>query len=353
MKKFLVLTLIALLSFSFISCGNNEVVNDVDNSNDTVNNDNTVNETNNNDSNEVVDANCNSESSDESRKLRIATLKGPTGMGMVELMENSDSYSVEVLPSPDKVVGMVLNDEADIFSVPTNLASVLYNKTEGNITLLNVNTLGVLFLVQSGNDIETIDDLKGKTVISSGKGFAPEFVFDYILSENKIKDDVDVQYKAEHSEVSTLLVAGEEKYGVLPQPFVTASLIKNEDLSIALDLTKEWKDVTDGDELPMGCVIVKKSFLEENEELVKKFLEDYKKSIEFVNQDPDAASELIEKHGILPKKAIAKKAIPFCNIVFIKANEAKDSILKFYEVLKSYEPKSIGGKLPDEDFFYE
>lgn len=295
-------------------------------------------------------------------KIRIATLKGPTGMGMVDLMEKNSKedaaldYEFTLLGSPDDLVGKIVSGEVDVAAVPTNLALVLHNKTEGALQLAAVNTLGVLYIVENGNTINSIEDLRGKSIYTSGKGSVPDFVIQYILSENGLAADKDVvlDYKLQHADLAAALAAGDVNVALLPQPHVTTAMMQNPNLRIALDITEEWKKVApEESELPMGSIIVQKSFIENNKEAFNTFLDEYKKSVAFVNSEADKAAELIEKHEILPKAVIAKRAIPYSNIVFIEGDEAKAYLEDFYQVLFSFEPKSVGGKLPNEGFYYK
>lgn len=293
--------------------------------------------------------------------VHIAALKGPTGMGMVELMEKSaagetaDNYTFELTSSPDDLVGKVINGELDIIAVPTNLAAVLYNRTEGAIQLAAVNTLGVLYVLENGDSIQNISDLEGKTLNTSGKGASPDFVMQYLLKENGLTPDVDVQldYKLEHADLATALVAGDVSIALLPQPHVTTAMMRNPDIRIALDITQEWNQTTEGKaELAMGVIIVQKAFAEAHPEAVNAFLDAYKASVDFVNTNITEAAELIAKYEILPNAAVAEKAIPLSNIVYIDAKDAKASLDAFYNVLFDFEPKSVGGKLVDEGFYY-
>ncbi|WP_142414072.1 ABC transporter substrate-binding protein [Hathewaya massiliensis] len=290
-------------------------------------------------------------------KIKIATLKGPTGMGMVKLMEeNKESYDISLFDSPDQIVSKVVNGEVDGAAVPSNLASVLYNKTKGGVKLVGVNTLGVLYVVENGDTIKSIKDLKGKTVYASGKGATPEYILNHILKENGLdpEKDLKIEYKAQHNDLAALVASKKAEIAVLPEPFVTTTKMKNKELNIQLDLTKEWEKVAkDNGKLAMGTLIFRKDFIEKRNEDVKSFLENYKKSVEFVNANKEEAGKLIEKNGIIPKAKIAEMAIPKCNIVFMDAKESRKSLESFYKVLSDSNPKSIGGKLPDENFYYE
>lgn len=290
-------------------------------------------------------------------KIKIATLKGPTGMGMVKLMEeNKENYDISLFDSPDQIVSKVVNGEVDGAAVPSNLASVLYNKTKGGVKLVGVNTLGVLYIVENGNTIKSIKDLKGKTVYASGKGATPEYILNHILKENGLdpEKDLKIEYKAQHNDLAALVASKKAEIAVLPEPFVTTTKMKNKELNIQLDLTKEWEKVAkDNGKLAMGTLIFRKDFIEKRNEDVKSFLDNYKKSVEFVNANKEEAGKLIEKNGIIPKAKIAEMAIPKCNIVFMDAKESRKPLESFYKVLSDSNPKSIGGKLPDENFYYE
>lgn len=295
------------------------------------------------------------DSSGESTKIKIAALKGPTGMGMAKLMENKNSYDITVYDSPDEIVSKIVNGQLDAAAVPSNLASVLYNKTKGQIQLVGINTLGILYIVENGNTVKDIKDLKDKTIYSSGKGSVPEFALNYILKENGLTagKDVIVDYKMNHSDLAAAVASKKVNLAVLPEPFVTTAKMKDNELQVPIDLTKEWDKVSQGKgKLIMGTLIFRKSFIDSRSKDVDAFLKEYKESVDFVNNNKVEASKLIEKYGVIPKAKVAEEAIPKCNIVFISAKEGKDDLQKFYEVLNENDPKSIGGTIPDENFYY-
>lgn len=289
-----------------------------------------------------------------SEPINIATLNGPTGMGMVKLMEeDSEAFNITAYQSPDEIVGKVVSGEIDIACVPSNLAAVLYNKTQGGIKLLGTNTLGVLYLVEQGTSINSLADVKGKTILASGKGSTPEFILNTILLENGInpETDVTIEYMANHADViSALLADGENKVALIPEPHVTTAMIKGEGVRVAVDLNEEWKKAKNMD-LPMGVIIASKDFVENKQDDLDIFVERYKKSVEFVNSHVDEAAVLVAKHQIVPSEAIAKQAIPKCNIIFRSSQESKESLDEFYKIISEIEPKSVGGKLPDEAFY--
>lgn len=297
----------------------------------------------------------------EEKAIRVAALNGPTGMGMVKLMEDSNegksklNYDFTLTSSPNDLNGKIINGEVDIAAVPTNLAMVLHNRTEGQIQLAAVNTLGVLYVLENGETINSMEDLRGKTVNVSGKGAMPDFLFQYLLSKNNLKvgEDVVVDFTLEHADLGAAVAEEDVNIALLPQPHVTTASMKNENVRIALDITDEWKKVSDGKELIMGVIIVQKEFAENNKDLLDKFLDEYKQSVNFANEDIEKATELVEKYGILPNAQIAKNAIPYSNIVYKDANEAKESLQEIFEILYSFEPSSVGGKIADDEFYYK
>ncbi|WP_218076096.1 ABC transporter substrate-binding protein [Desulfuribacillus stibiiarsenatis] len=299
--------------------------------------------------------------SEDKQILRIATLKGPTGMGMVQLIENNLHgktqlhYDITLYDSPDAMIGKIVNGEVDIAAVPSNVALLLYNRTNGAVQLAGVNTLGVLYVLENGQKIQTVEDLKGNQIGISGKGATPDFITRYILEQNGIKPDEDVQleFKLEHADLATAMAAGDVKIAVLPQPHVTTAIAKNPQIRVALDLNQQWSSSTGGNILPMGSIVVQKSIAQSNPELIHTFLEEYNQSVTFVNEQMDLAAEWMEKHNILPKKEIARKAIPDSNIVLMKAVDAKPYLEHYYQTLFDYEPKSVGGKLADEGFYFQ
>lgn len=285
--------------------------------------------------------------------IEIASLKGPTGMGMVQLMESPDKYLITTYQSPDEVVGKIITGEVDIAAIPSNLAAVLYNKLEGDIVLLGTNTLGILYIVENGDTIKSISDLKGKTVVASGKGGSPEFILNQLLKEAGIDPvkDLEINWMLNHSDVASTLMAKEGTIALLPQPFTTIVTEKNPNVGIKIDLNKGWED-TQGVALPMGVLIAQKSFVTTRGSDLEIFLKDYAASVAFVNTEVDAAADLISKYGIIDDAAIAKKAIPQSNIVFLSAQEGKDGLAFFYKIIGEMDPKSIGGNLPDEAFYF-
>lgn len=294
-------------------------------------------------------------------EIQVGTLKGPTGMGMVKLMADAEAgttasdYQFDILGAPEEMVGKVTTGEVDIAALPVNLAATLYQKT-GNVQIAAVNTLGVLYILDRSGAVNTLADLKGKTLYASGKGSSPEFVLNYILKKSGIDPakDLTIEYKTEHTELATLLLTKKAEVALLPEPFVTTVTSKDASVARKIDLTKEWASAAGGNApLAMGCIIVNSAFAKENPGAVQAFLDEYKASVDFVNGQPKEAGELIAKYGIMDNAALAEKAIPGSNIVYLDGADMEAGVKTFLEVLFAAEPKSVGGKLPDEGFYYQ
>ena len=289
---------------------------------------------------------------------KVYTLKGPTGMGMAELIaddkkDDDPDYEVTVVASPEEITSAIVNGDADIAACPVNLASVLYNKTSGGVKILALNTLGVTYIVTNGVEINSIEDLKGKTIVSAGQGATPEYILNKLLTDSgmSVGEDVFVEYKSEHADVASLIVSGQADIVLLPEPNVTSSLVQNKDLKVALDLTEVW-EAKYGTQLVQGCVVARTEFVEKYPEAVNDFLDDYSESVEFINKASDEAAQMIVDAGIIPKAPIAKKAISSSHIVFITGNTMKSLVKENLQVLFDANPKSVGGKLPNDDFYY-
>lgn len=289
--------------------------------------------------------------------INVYALKGPTGIGLVKVMNDNDgTYNITLAGAPDEVTAAVINGDANIAAVPTNLAATLYNKTQGKVQLVALNTLGVLHIVTSDPAIQSLSDLEGKTLWATGQGSTPEYVLNYILEANGLADKVEVQYLTEHAELATQAASGMVDVALLPEPHVTSVLNQNKDFRIALDVTELFNQAAAGKGenavLSMGCVIVNKEWAENNADKLAAFMDAYAASVEFVNTNVDEASQMVEAQGIIPKAAVAKKAIPNCHIVFVTGEEMKTQIAPFFQVLYNANPKSVGGALPVDDFYY-
>lgn len=281
--------------------------------------------------------------------INIAALKGPTGMGISYMMDDTKKYNVELQDAPDVVVGKFVSGEIDIAAVPINLAATLYNKTEGNVVLLNLDTLGVLYIVENGDSIKSLSDLAGKTIYASGEGATPQFVLDYLLAQNGLTDQVTVKYVGEHTALAAMVASGEAQIAILPEPFVSAVMVKNPDVRVALDLNEAW-EAASGTKLVMGVYIANREYYNAHPDQIKSFLTDYAASVEKVNTSADAAQKIADL-GIVGSAAIATQAIPRSYIVSITGDEMKSAASAMLNVLFTANPKSVGGKLPGDDLY--
>jgi NitT/TauT family transport system substrate-binding protein len=303
-------------------------------------------------------------SADETpQTVRIGSLKGPTTMGLVGLMDDAErgsaaqDYVVEIYGAPDQVVPLIVQGELDIALIPANLAAVLYQRTVGTdaqIEVLAINTLGVLNVVETGDEIDTMADLRGRTIYSTGKGSTPEYVLNYLLKENGLTPgtDVVVEFKSEATEVAAVLTADPSAVGVLPQPFVTVLTSTSPNVRVALDLTKEWDALATDSRLVTGVAVVRTAFATEHPQAVSQFLTDYRASTEFTNTHPAQAAPLIVAAGIAPNAEVAEAAIPACNIVFIDGDEMRQMLEGYLRVLHAADPASVGGSVPGDDFYH-
>lgn len=297
---------------------------------------------------------------DKELQIDIMVLSGTTGVGiapMINDVKNGNAalnYNIEVASSADMINPGLIQGEVEIAALPTNVASVLYNKTGGKVMVAAVNTKGVLYLLENGETVKSFADLKGKTVYLPGQGSNPEFIFRYLVEKNGlvIGKDVMVDYTyGSPDELATAITSGLVSLAVLPEPKVTAIKSQNAAVRSALDFTAEWNKVSDG-ELVQGCIVVQKSFAEEHPAELAQFLKDYEASIQFVNNNIDEAATMIEAAGIIPKAPLAKKALPACNICFMTGEEMKTSLNSFFKVLFDMAPASIGGAMPDDGIYY-
>ena len=292
----------------------------------------------------------------------VAALKGPTAMGMVKMMSDDaqndqPTFDFNIYASADEITPKLVQGELDIAAVPANLASVLYNNTEGQVQVLAINTLGVLYIVENGDTVQSVEDLRGKTIYASGKGNTPEYALRYLLEGNGIDPDADVtiEWKSEHSECVAALAADPAGIAMLPQPFVTTAQAQNENLRVALDITEEWDKLAEesGSDAALltGVVVARKEFVEQNPQLVGEFLSLYEKSVAYANEEVEETAKLIGEYDIVPE-AVAAKALPECNITFLEGGEMKAKLSAYLQTLMDQNPKAIGGAMPGDDFYY-
>jgi NitT/TauT family transport system substrate-binding protein len=327
MKKVLSLLLVLVMAVSFVSCTSSS----------------------NNNVQEKIDVN-------------VYVISGPTGIGAVKLMSDADNgngsenYNFSVTATPDEIVSKISTGEADIACVATNMAASLYNKTDGGVKILAVNTMGVLSVLNNaGAEINSLSDLKGRKIYTTGQGANPEYIINYLLEKNGLdtSKDVTIEYKAEGSELVAVWATEPEAVIIAPQPVASTITAKYQGSTQSLDLTDEWEKVEPDSALMMGCVVVRTEFLNEHPDAVESFLSDYENSINAVSDDVDNVANLCEQYGIVASADVAKLAIPNCNICFITGSEMKDKLTPYLNVLFTANPTSIGGSMPGDDFWYE
>lgn len=294
-------------------------------------------------------------------EVNLYVLSGPTGIGAMNLWaaadagETQNTYHITMPGANDEVVAAISNGDADIAAVATNLAATLYNKTSGGVTVLAVNTLGVLSLLGNGQEVATIADLAGKTIYAPGQGANPEYILRYVLTGNGLDPDKDVtiQFVGEGSELLTVWQTDPEAIIMAPQPVATSILMQNENAATLFNMTDEWDKVSGDDStLMMGCVIVRNEFLQENPGAVELFLQEYAASIEKAQSDVEGTAALCEQYGLIPKAALAKAAIPSCGLTFVTGAEMKSALSGYLQVMFDADPKSVGGAMPGDDFYY-
>ena len=310
---------------------------------------------------------------EEPTTLRVGALKGPTAMGLVELMKASDlvsageevpqaydnlpdavdSYTFTLAAAATELAPQLVKGDLDIACVPANLAATLYQQTEGEVVTLGINTLGVLYIVENGNAVQSLADLEGKTMVASGKDSTPEYALRYLLEENGVDPDtgVVIDWKNEHSECVSALASGAATIALLPQPFVTVAESKMPELRTALDLTEQWDALDNGSALITGVVVARRDVVEAHPQAVERFLEQYAASVDWVNANTADAAALIGEYGIVDA-AVAEKALPACNIVCITGSEMKEKLSGYLQVLCDASADSVGGAMPGDDFYY-
>lgn len=305
---------------------------------------------------------CGSGKAEEKVTVKVGALKGATTLGLLPLEDKAangeagENYEFSMMTAADELLPMMIKGELDIALLPSNVASILYQKTNGGVTVIDINTLGVLYMVSGDSSITGVEDLAGRTIYLTGKGTTPDYVLHYILSGNGMDADSDctLEYKSEATEVAALLAENPDAIGLLPQPFVTAACAQNDALSVILDMNAEWEKLQgeDGSRLVTGVTVVRNEFLQEHENAVVTFMEEHQASAQSMNSDVENGAKLAVASEIIAKEPIALKAIPKCNITYIDGADMKQALSGYLEVLYEQNPESIGGALPGDDFYY-
>lgn len=305
---------------------------------------------------------CGSGKAEEKVTVKVGALKGATTLGLLPLEDKAangeagENYEFSMMTAADELLPMMIKGELDIALLPSNVASILYQKTNGGVTVIDINTLGVLYMVSGDSSVTGVEDLEGRTIYLTGKGTTPDYVLHYILSGNGMDADSDctLEYKSEATEVAALLAENPDAIGLLPQPFVTAACAQNDALSVILDMNAEWEKLQgeDGSRLVTGVTVVRNEFLQEHENAVVTFMEEHQASAQSMNSDVENGAKLAAASEIIAKEPIALKAIPKCNITYIDGADMKQALSGYLEVLYEQNPESIGGALPGDDFYY-
>lgn len=305
---------------------------------------------------------CGSGKAEEKVTVKVGALKGATTLGLLPLEDKAangeagENYEFSMMTAADELLPMMIKGELDIALLPSNVASILYQKTNGGVTVIDINTLGVLYMVSGDSSVTGVEDLEGRTIYLTGKGTTPDYVLHYILSGNGMDADSDctLEYKSEATEVAALLAENPDAIGLLPQPFVTAACAQNDALSVILDMNAEWEKLQGegGSRLVTGVTVVRNEFLQEHENAVATFMEEHQASAQSMNSDVENGAKLAAASGIIAKEPIALKAIPKCNITYIDGADMKQALSGYLEVLYEQNPESIGGALPGDDFYY-
>lgn len=298
---------------------------------------------------------------EEPTTVRIGGMKGPTSMGLVFLQEQAENgqakqaYEFTMAAAADELLPLMIKGELDIALIPANVASVLYGKTEGGISVLNINTLGVLYMVSGDDSIDSMESLRGRTIYLTGKGTTPDYVLQYLLTANGIDvSECTLEYRSEATEVAALLAEQPQAIGLLPQPFVTVACAQNEQLKVVLDMNEQWNLVQGegGSSMVTGVTVVRNAFLQEHPEAVAAFMTEHAASVQAIQEDPDKGAELVAAAGIIAKEPIARKAIPQCNITCIDGENMQQALSGYLQVLYDLAPQAVGGALPEESFYY-
>ena len=286
----------------------------------------------------------------EENPLAVATLAGPTGMGMIQMFDNK-AYEISLLTTPDQITPKVISGEVTVATIPSNLAAVLYSKMKGGIKIAAVSTMGVLYIVENGDTVNSLADLAGKTIYATGQGATPEYVLNKILAENGL-DNVTVEYMGAHADLANAMAAGDIKLALLPEPFVSTTIANNPDVQVKIDINKEWQKIFGEDAgMPMGVTIVSDAFAADTAGMNQLF-RDYSASVDYVLSDMDGASADIADKKIVGAAAVAKAAIPRCGISFVTGEACKAILDDYFAVMFESNPESVGGSVPDDAIYY-
>ena len=296
---------------------------------------------------------------EEALTIRAAGMKGPTSLGLVKLMEDDangtsvNDYAFNVFGTPDEITTRLIKGELDMAALPANAAATVYNRTNGAITVLAVNTLGVVYIVEKGDSVQSLSNLAGKKIYAVGKGTTPEYGLSYLLAQNGMSiDELDIEWKSEATEILPLLKTQENAIAMIPQPFVTAAGLQVEGLRVALSLNEEWEALENGSQFITGVLVARTEFVEKHPQAVAAFLAEYEASIDYAKTETASAAALVVKYGIMDSVPLATKALPNCNLAFIAGAEMKSALSAYLNTLYTQNPQAVGGAMPGDSFYY-
>ena len=295
-------------------------------------------------------------------KIHIAAMNGPTLMGLGHLYnaENgkADSkYTFTKEGTPDAVVAGLANKTFDAACLPANTAAIVFNTDSIDIQVAAISMLGVLYVVQKAGTpvIANLADLSGQTVYLTSQGSTPDVAFRYLLAQNNI-NNVKLEFETEGSIIAAGIKTANSKYdyALLPQPAATVASSGPGAATEAIHLSGEWKKFHPESDIITAVLVVRTAYIKNNRAAFEKFLEDYRKSVEFVTdaRNLDISAGYVVDMGIVPALPLAKAALLKCGITFIRAEEMRTSLSQFYQVLYDQNPRSIGGKIPSQKFYY-
>ncbi|MGX8699625.1 MAG: ABC transporter substrate-binding protein, partial [bacterium] len=293
----------------------------------------------------------------EAVTIRVGSLKGPTTMGLVNLMksaengETENTYAFTMATAPDEIAAGVVGGNFDIALLPANLAAVLYKKTDAGVSVIDINTLGVLYCVTGDESIQSVSDLAGKTVYMTGQGATPEYALRFLLDKYGVTDCT-LEFRSEATEIAALLKEDASLIAILPQPFATVAQVQNEALREAFNLTDAWAAVEKSSMLLTGVTIVRKEFLEAHPEEVLRFLGDHAESAIAALTEVESTAALVAEYGIIEKAPIAQRALPKCGVTCLTGETMQEALSGYLAVLYASDPSSVGGALPDDAFYY-
>lgn len=291
--------------------------------------------------------------------VTVYCFKGPSGVGMIKMMDEPPrnagmTVAVEALGSADLLVARFIAGDAKIGILPPNVAAKLAASGKP-LAVVAVVGNGMLSLLTNDGGIRTVADLKGKEVYMAGQSSTPDYVFRKILIANAIDPEkgISLRYSMAYPEMAQALIAGKIATAVLPEPFASMARKGKPDLAAPIDVQAEWSRAGGSPQYPMTVLVADTRFASSRPDALKAIIDAYRSSIEWTVANPKAAGVLVEKHSLGLKASVAEAAIPKSAYVFETAQDARKNLEALYSVLLAFAPASIGGKLPDDRFYWK